>query len=119
MSNGFVALQESRHEEFLRQCGQANATQLAIFNHAARLIGIDHFDHRARHRRVINDAVVVRGIKRLVAGESHQCIAVSRHEFNLAFEQLLACEAMKLRRELRAAAEHTLDPILNQRDFLA
>ena len=102
---GFVAFEKSRHEELPRQRRQAHAPGLAVVDDPIRLVGIDHFDHRARRRRIVDDGVVVFRLERLVYGQAHQRVAVGRREVR-AVEQLLDREAMELRRHLRAAAEH-------------
>ena len=56
---GFVALEKPRHEELPRQRRQPHAPGLAVVDDSIGLVGIDHFDHRARRRRVIDDGVVV------------------------------------------------------------
>src|ERR1051325_7659444 len=115
---GFVTLQKTRHEEFPGQRCQTHAARLAIPNHTIRLVGIDNFNHRARHRRIVNDRVVVLRNARLVNSQAHQCVAVSRSEVR-TFEQLFDRETMKLRRHLSAAAKDAGDSHLLQRYFLA
>ena len=81
---GFVALEEARHEEFLRQRRQPHAAGLAVADQSRRIVGIDDFEHRARHRRVVDDRVVVLGVERLVHGQAHQRVAVGRREEDVA-----------------------------------
>src|SRR5678815_5688847 len=54
-----VTLEKTRHEEFLGERRQTRPAGLAVVDDLFRVVGIDHFDHRARRRGVINDRPVV------------------------------------------------------------
>src|SRR5262249_26898810 len=55
----FVALQKTRHEEFPGQRRQPHAPGPAVIDDARGLVRVDHFDHRARAGRIIDDGVII------------------------------------------------------------
>src|SRR5262245_9572825 len=53
-----VALEESRHEEFLGERRQTRAPGLSVLHHLRGVVRIHDLDHRARRWRVVNDRPV-------------------------------------------------------------
>src|SRR6476469_1008753 len=71
----FITLQEPGHEELFGQGGELDPAGLAVLDHARRIVEVDHFDRRARLRRVIRDLVVVLGAARIAGGQTHERVA--------------------------------------------
>src|SRR6185436_2548205 len=83
-----------------------------------RIIGINHLDHGAWQRRIIDDRVVVSRVAWFMYGQTHQSVAISRREIS-ALEKFLDRKPVKLRGHLGAATENPGDTDLLQRHFFA
>src|SRR4029453_6740410 len=103
-----VALEKSRHEEFLRQRRELHAPRFSVTDDGVRHIEIDDLNDRARLRRVVGDLVIVVRSAWRAGGKAHQRVAI-RGRHVRAVEQFLVRETFPLPGEFRAARENTGD----------
>src|SRR6266545_2100880 len=117
-TDGFVALEEARHEKLLCQRGQLHAAPGAIIYQFHGLAGIHDAQDRARLGRVVSNGEFVFRPQRHAGGKTHQRVAVSGIKTDAAFEHFLDDEADILRGHGGAAAEHAADARVVEIDFL-
>src|SRR6185436_13755209 len=83
---GFVAFQETRHEQFFGERCKFDASPFAVADILGSVLRIDDAKHRAWLWRVIRRAPFIFGLERTAAREAHQRVAIRRHELSLVVE---------------------------------
>ncbi len=106
----FVSFEEPGDEQFVGQRIEFHSAGLTMLDDLRVVIEVDHFDDGSWLRCIVGDLVVVGGVERFAAGESHQGIAVGWRDVDIRPEQFFSCEAVPLRSELGAATEDSGDP---------
>lgn len=108
-AEGFVALEEAWHEEFLGEGGQLDAAPGVVLHGVFGFFGVDDAEHGAGLWGVVGDGELIGGFEGDGGGEAHEGVAVGGVEADAVFQDFLDDEADVLRGHGGAADEAAAD----------
>ena len=108
-AEGFVALEEAGHEEFLGEGGQLDAAPGVVLDGIFGFFGVHDAEDGAGLRGVVGDRELIGGFEGDGGGEAHEGVAVGGVEADAVFQDFLDDEADVLRGHGGAADEAAAD----------